>query len=187
MRGQIRNSGRAFWGLVPAAWEVRTGSLLSPQGGVSTFLTWGQGGGLTHVGSGWGPDRGLAGGVAQVVCPPLWWWCVQGACAIPCFCSWPLLLLWALQKWQLGFLVSLYLSCRICPNCPCSAVFSSRWFFAGVEVRPGVGTVAKGARSQPISWRSACVCREVLTSPSLATPVCSSCSDWTRATCGSSR
>ena len=47
MRGQIRNSGRAFWGLVPAAWEVRTGSLLSLQGGVSAFLTWGQGGVLT--------------------------------------------------------------------------------------------------------------------------------------------
>ena len=125
MRGQIRNSGRAFWGLVPAAWEVRTGSLLSHQGGVSTFLTWGQGGGLTHVGSGWGPDRGLAGGVAQVVCPPLWWWCVQGACAIPCFCSWPLLLLWALQKWQLGFLVSLYLLSRICPNCAACSQFQS--------------------------------------------------------------
>ena len=78
MRGQIRNSGRAFWGLLAAAWKVRTGSLRCPWGGMSAFLTWGQGGGLTGA---W------AGGVAQVVCPPLWWWCVQGACSVPCFCS----------------------------------------------------------------------------------------------------
>ena len=23
----------------------------------------------------------------EVVCPPLWWCCVQGSCAVPCFCS----------------------------------------------------------------------------------------------------
>ena len=34
-----------------------------------------------------------------------------------------LLLLQALQKRQLGFLVSLYLLSRICPNCPCMQLF----------------------------------------------------------------
>ena len=34
-----------------------------------------------------------------------------------------LILLQILQKWQLGFLVSLYLSSRICPNCPCMQLF----------------------------------------------------------------
>ena len=44
-------------------------------------------------------SRGWARGV---VCPPLRWYCVdRGMCSM-------LLLLQALQKWQLGFLVSLY-------------------------------------------------------------------------------
>ena len=34
-----------------------------------------------------------------------------------------LLLLQALQNWQLGFLVFLYLLFRICPNCPCMLLF----------------------------------------------------------------
>lgn len=32
-------------------------------------------------------SKGWAGGMAWVACPPFWWWCVQGACTIPCFCS----------------------------------------------------------------------------------------------------
>ena len=54
-------------------------------------------------------SRDRVRGVAEVFCSPLWWCGVQGACPVPCFCSWHLFLLLALQKWQLGFLVFLYL------------------------------------------------------------------------------
>ena len=127
MRGQIRNSGRAFWGLLAAAWKVRTGSLLCPWGGMSAFLMWGQGGGLTGA---W------AGGVAQVVCPPLWWSCVQGACAIPCFCSG----LFKSGSWVLG---SLFVTCpEFAPYsffvfCCCNCKHCS--------------TLAKGLPFQPVS------------------------------------
>ena len=33
-------------------------------------------------------SKGQAQGVAEVVCPLLWWCCVQGACIVPCFFSW---------------------------------------------------------------------------------------------------
>ena len=73
---------------------------------------------LPHVGSGWGPDRGLG------------WRCGSGGVPTPLVvvCAGgmrnTLLLLWALQKWQLGFLVSLYLLPRICPSCVHAVSFS---------------------------------------------------------------
>ena len=46
----------------------------------------------------------------------------------PAFPPNPILLLWTLQKWQLGFSVSLHLLLRICPNCACTVIFSPVWF-----------------------------------------------------------
>ena len=69
-----------------------------------------------------------------------------------------LLLLWALQKWQLGFLVSLYLLSRICPNCACMHVLLVPYsFFAfccsgrGVSRCKHCSIAAQGSRSQPVS------------------------------------
>ena len=69
-----------------------------------------------------------------------------------------LLLLQALQKWQLGFLVSLYVLSRICPNCACRQLFFVPYsFFVFCCSRRGVSrckhcsTAAKGPRSQPVS------------------------------------
>ena len=65
-------------------------------------------------------SRGRDGGVAKVVCTPLGWWCVQGACSIPWFSPKFLFLLQALHKWQLGcffcFLVSMYLCLELAPT-----------------------------------------------------------------------
>ena len=82
-----------------------------------------------------------------MVCPPLRWCCVQGG-----MCS-TLLLLQALQKCQLGFLVSLYLLSRICPTCTCTRLvlvlysflvfFCSRW-----GVCPDASIAALQKRSQ---------------------------------------
>ena len=47
---------------------------LPPELGVSLFLIWGESRGLS---------RGWVRGVAQIVCPPLRYCCVQGACALP--------------------------------------------------------------------------------------------------------
>ena len=72
-------------------------------------------------------------------------------------CSTPLLLQ-AFQKWQLGFLVSLYLLSRICPNCPYMQLILVPYsFFVFCCWRRGVSrcrhcsTAAKGPRSQPVS------------------------------------
>ena len=67
-------------------------------------------------------SRGQDGGVADVVCTPLGWWCVQGACSIPWFSPKFLFLLQALHKLQLGFflllllLFSLYLCLELAPT-----------------------------------------------------------------------
>ena len=128
IRGQTRNSGKALLG--PLLQQGGSGNkqqvpllVRSPggQGVVSLFLIWGEGRGVA---------RGPARGVAQVFCPPLRWWCVQGACVqYPAFAPDALLLFQALQKWQLGFLVSLYLLSRICPNCQARSYFQSHTVF----------------------------------------------------------
>ena len=64
-----------------------------------------------------------------------------GDAQFPAFVPDTLFLFQALQKWRLGFSVSLYLLSRICPNCMCNTVvFSptvSLYFDAGGEVWPG--------------------------------------------------
>ena len=78
----------------------------------SWFLLWGDGGGVS---------RGRAEGVAEVVCPPLWWCCVQGAGAVvPCFCS----LLFGSGSWVL--LVFLYLIVYNLPQLGMHAVIFGR-------------------------------------------------------------
>ena len=82
--------------------------------------------------------------------PPLWWRCVQGVYAVPCFCFqlfrsgtwafWSLCILWSI----------------ICPDCagtqlflvPYSLFFFFLYFVAGGDICPGAGTAAKGPRSQ---------------------------------------
>ena len=65
-----------------------------------------------------GVSRGLARGVASVVCPLLRWRSMQGACAVPCFCSLsPVLKSGSRKKVVVGvfgFSVSLGLECA--PN-----------------------------------------------------------------------
>ena len=90
--------------------------------------------------------------------PPLRWCCMQGTFAVPYFFSRPLVLRPALQKWLLGFLVSLYLLSRICPNCTCTQLFlvpysffvfcCSRRCLSGCK---HCSTAAKSPRSQPVS------------------------------------
>ena len=94
--------------------------------------------------------RGQAGGVAQVVCPPLRWWCVQGACAVPCLCS----RIFKSGSWVFWSL------CIFCPEFAptlhaCSYFHShtvSLYFVAGGEMCAGASTAAKGPRSQPVSF-----------------------------------
>lgn len=76
----------------------------------------------------WGKGRSVSrdwarGGFGGLPTPLCWCW-VQGANLVPCFCSgqknkYPFLL-WALQKWQVGFLKSFFVSfVRNLPNCAC--------------------------------------------------------------------
>ena len=61
--------------------RMRTNSrfpcLLAARGVVSLFLVWGEGGRVS---------TGQAGGMTQVVCPPLWWCWVQGVSLVTRFC-----------------------------------------------------------------------------------------------------
>lgn len=106
---------------------------------------------LLICGEGRGVSRGQDGGVAEVVCPPLGWWCVQGACSILCF-SPESFFLQALHKWQLGFsfyfLVSLYLCLELAPSA--QAQISLR-FVAGGDTCPCTSIAAKDLRSQSVS------------------------------------
>ena len=63
-----------------------------------------------------------------------------------------LLLLLALQKWQLGVWSFCILLSRICPDCACTQLFLVPYsFFVSVapgDICPGASTAAKGPRSQ---------------------------------------
>ena len=104
IRGMAGNSGKALLGPRLQQRGVRTDNgwpcfcMLSLRGGTR--------------GEGQTVPRGRAGGAAWVSC--LKCCCVQGAWSVPCFCfqhcfCFFFFLLQTLQKWQLGFLVSLYL------------------------------------------------------------------------------
>ena len=100
------------------------------------FLTWGEGRGVS---------RGRAGGGLRCFAHPLL--CAGGTCST-------LLLLQALQKWQLGFLVSLCLLSRICPNCACMRLFLVPYsFFVSCCLRRGVSTCEHCSKG---SWVPAC-------------------------------
>ena len=69
-----------------------------------------------------------------------------------------LLLLQALQKWQLGFLIfCFFLGPEFAPTAHALSYFLSHivslYFVAQGEVYPGASTAAKGPRSQPVSSR----------------------------------
>ena len=74
-------------------------------------------------------SRGHARRVVQVVCPPLWWCCVQVGKTVPCFCcpcfrsgSWEGILFFVLS--QLGFFQSFCIFLSItCPKCSCTQLF----------------------------------------------------------------
>ena len=76
----------------------------SPRQG-TLVLIWGEGRGVS---------RSQARGVASVVCPALWWHCVQGACAAPCF-LFPTLR--SCSRLFRNGTCALWVFCRICPNC----------------------------------------------------------------------
>ena len=54
---------------------------------------------------------------------------MQGHMWYPAFASDTWFLLQSLQKWQLGFSISLYLSCDICSNCACTQSFLVPYHF----------------------------------------------------------
>ena len=63
-------------------------------------------------------SRCWAGEVAFVFCLSLWWWWVQRARSVPCFCSQHRVFApGSLEVADMGFVVSLYLLLRICSNC----------------------------------------------------------------------
>ena len=55
--------------------------------------------------------------------PTLWWWCVQGPCLVPCFCSW----LFKSDGWVFRF-YCIFLPI-ICPNCSYLQLFSVFYSF----------------------------------------------------------
>ena len=84
----------------------------------------------------------------------------RGHAQYPAFASHSVLLFLALQKCQLGFLVSLYLLPRICSNCACTQLISVPYsFFVFCSSRRGMSSckfcspAAKGSRTQPASKR----------------------------------
>ena len=99
--------------------------------GASLFLIWGEGRGVS---------RGRAGGMAQVFCPPLRWCCVQGACAVPCFCSRHRVFAPGSSKVAVGiFGLFVTFGSRICPNCACTQLFLVPYsFFVFCYSRRGV-------------------------------------------------
>ena len=69
----------------------------------------------------------------------------------PAFAPDPLLLLQALQKWQLGFVVSVYLLSRICPNCACKQLFLVLYsFFVFCRSRRGVSRCKNCSRGAQV-------------------------------------
>ena len=59
-----------------------------------------------------------------MVCPPLWWCCVQGACAGPCFFSQPPAFAPSSSEVALGLFWFLFiLLSRICPDWACTQLF----------------------------------------------------------------
>ena len=113
-----------YWGpcCSRGEWEQTTGPLLacSLRRGASLFLIWGEGRGVS---------RDQAGGVALVACPPLRWWCVQGACAVPCISSQPPAFAPGSSKAAVGFF-RLFVFC--CPEFVPTAHACS-YFFSPVE------------------------------------------------------
>ena len=110
--------------------------LLTRQGGASLFFT------LVRVGIGW--KRWL-----RWFAHPFVVLCTGGQAQYPAFVQ-------ALQKWQLGLLISLYLLSRISPNCACMQLFSVSCFFVFCCLRRDrsrckhCSTAAKGPSFLPV-------------------------------------
>ena len=132
IRGQTRNSGKFLMGPLQQQRGVREQTTLAsslPE--VRLFLIWDKGSSVSRSGLGGLPTH-------QVVL------CTRRMHS-------RLLLLQALQQWQLGFLVFFYLLSRICPNCVSMQLFLVPYnFFAFCCSRKGVSrckhcsTAAKG-------------------------------------------
>ena len=97
IRGQMRNGEKALLGPLLQQEERARGA--GPQEGASWFLPWGA------------RATGWLG----------WFACPFGGAATQGHTQYPALA--ALQKWQLGFLVSLYLLCIICHTAPACSYF----------------------------------------------------------------
>ena len=91
------------------------------------------------------------GGVAEVVCPPPWWCCVQRSCAVPCFCSQHI----GTLEGQLGlaFLYLVHNLPQLRMHTDILVPIVSLYSVARGDVCPGASTAAKapGPRSQPVS------------------------------------
>ena len=110
------------------------------------YMRWGQ-----------GAVRGWTRGVTLVVCSPLWLCCVQGACAILCYFSWPPAFAPSSSEVAVGLWAFCILLFIICPNhvCMTSLVLFSFFVFCcsretfvqGQSLQKSVS----GLRSQPVS------------------------------------
>lgn len=85
LRGQSGKFRQGFPGAPAAAGRVEVGSENHKL--VPLLVYWLTEGGelVPYMGKGRGGSKSEARGVASVVCPPFWWWCVQRPCLVPCF------------------------------------------------------------------------------------------------------
>ena len=130
-----KRQARLYWGpccCSSGEWEQTTGSLacsLPEPGRAGSFY-----GVRVGVCPGVGPEGWL-----RCFAHPLGGGVCRGHAQYPAFAPDPLHLLQALQKWQLGFLVSLYLLSRICPNYSCVQLLLVPYsFFVFCSLRRGV-------------------------------------------------
>ena len=111
--------------------------------GASWFLIWGEGRGMTK-------DLGQSSGLGGL--PTLWWWCVQRACAVPCFHSQHPTQFFRSGSWAFWSLCVLL--SRICPTCVCTQLFLVPYSFfvfsCSGDVCPGSSTAAKDPSPRPV-------------------------------------
>ena len=104
-----------------------------------------------------------------MVCPPLWWCWVEGACAVPPFAPNTHFLLLTLQKGQLGFLSFCIFWSKICSNCTCPLLslvpYSFFVFCVRGEVCPDLSTAANSPRSQARLSKMAILLVHILPTP----------------------
>ena len=127
LRGQSGKFRQGFPGAPAAAGGVEVGSENHKL--VPLLVYWLTEGGelVPYMGKGRGGSKSEARGVASVVCPPLWWCCVQRACLVPCFYSRHPAFALGFSKEAVGML--LFLNLLICLSCTHTHLYSVPYSF----------------------------------------------------------